>query len=54
MHADLPLIGNVWKINLGDLDKLVAAGTGVPDDEVERRRTLAKGYLDFENLYTYV
>ena len=43
VHADLPLIGNVWKINLGDLDKLVAAGTGVPDDEVERRRTLAKG-----------
>ena len=43
VHADLPQIRNVWKINLGDLDKLVAAGVAVPDEEIERRRTLAKG-----------
>jgi long-chain acyl-CoA synthetase len=43
VYADLPLIRRVWKINLGDLDKLVAAGTAVPDEEIERRRTLAKG-----------
>ena len=43
VHADLPQIRNVWKINLGDLDKLVTAGVAVPDEEIERRRTLAKG-----------
>lgn len=43
VHPDLPLIGNVWKINTGDLDKLVASGTHVPDEEIERRRVLAKG-----------
>ncbi|MET4780686.1 AMP-binding protein [Glaciihabitans sp. UYNi722] len=43
VHADLPLIEHVWKINLGDLDKLAASGTDVPDEEIERRRTLAKG-----------
>ncbi|MCU1556265.1 MAG: long-chain fatty acid--CoA ligase [Microbacteriaceae bacterium] len=43
VHADLPLIGQVWKINLGDLDKLAAAGAEVPDIEIERRRTLANG-----------
>ncbi|MCU1556016.1 MAG: long-chain fatty acid--CoA ligase, partial [Microbacteriaceae bacterium] len=43
VHADLPLIGHVWKINLGDLDKLATAGVDVPDDEIERRRKLAKG-----------
>jgi long-chain acyl-CoA synthetase len=43
VHADLPLIGHVWKINLGDLDKLAASGTEVPDAEIERRRTLANG-----------
>lgn len=43
VHPDLPLIRNVWQLHLGDLDKLVAAGAGVPDDEVERRRSLATG-----------
>lgn len=43
VHADLPLIRKVWKINLGDLDKLVASGVGVTDEEVERRRVIAKG-----------
>lgn len=42
IHADVPLIRSVWQINLGDLDKLVAGGGGVSDEEIERRRTLAK------------
>jgi long-chain acyl-CoA synthetase len=43
VYADLPLIRNAWKINLGDLDKLVASGVEVPDEEIERRRVIAKG-----------
>jgi long-chain acyl-CoA synthetase len=43
VHGDLPLVSQVWKIDLGDLDKLAASGTGVTDEEIERRRTLAKG-----------
>jgi long-chain acyl-CoA synthetase len=43
VHADLPLVTQVWQVELGDLDKLAAAGTGVSDEELERRRTLATG-----------
>ena len=43
VHPDLPLIQNVWQIHLGDLDKLAASGTGIPDGEIERRRNLARG-----------
>nr|WP_218881535.1 AMP-dependent synthetase/ligase [Leifsonia shinshuensis] len=43
VHADLPLIQNVWQLHLGDLDKLAAGGVGVPDEEIERRRNLARG-----------
>jgi long-chain acyl-CoA synthetase len=43
VHPELPLIRKVWQVDLGDLDKLVALGVDVPDEEVERRRTLAKG-----------
>ncbi|MCW4384261.1 AMP-dependent synthetase/ligase [Salinibacterium sp. SYSU T00001] len=42
VRADLPGIRNVWQIDLGDIAKLSAAGTGVSDEEIERRRTLAK------------
>jgi long-chain acyl-CoA synthetase len=42
VHPDLPLIQNVWQIDLGDLDKLVALGASIDDAEVERRRNLAK------------
>lgn len=42
-RADLPLIKSVWKIDTGDLDKLATSGVGVADDEIERRRNLAKG-----------
>jgi long-chain acyl-CoA synthetase len=43
VHGDLPLIKKVWQIELGDLDKLAASGTAVKDEEIERRRNLAKG-----------
>jgi long-chain acyl-CoA synthetase len=43
VHPELPAIRSVWQIDLGDLDKLVAAGTGVTDEEIERRRNLAVG-----------
>ncbi|MDQ0575112.1 AMP-dependent synthetase/ligase [Agromyces albus] len=43
VHPELPAIRNVWQIDLGDLDKLTAAGTEVADDEIERRRNLAVG-----------
>ncbi|HET6672986.1 MAG TPA: AMP-dependent synthetase/ligase [Agromyces sp.] len=43
VHPDLPAIRNVWQIDLGDLDKLTAAGTDVTDEEIERRRNLAVG-----------
>jgi long-chain acyl-CoA synthetase len=43
VHADLPEVSRVWQIDLGDLDKLVAAGAAIPDEEIERRRRLARG-----------
>jgi long-chain acyl-CoA synthetase len=43
VHPELPNIGSVWQIDLGDLDKLVAGGVGVTDEEIERRRNLAVG-----------
>ena len=43
VHPELPAIGNVWQIDLGDLDKLAAQGVDVPDAEIERRRNLAVG-----------
>jgi long-chain acyl-CoA synthetase len=41
VHPDLPEVGTVWQIDLGDLDKLAARGVDVPDAEIERRRNLA-------------
>ena len=41
--ADVPAVTHSWKIDVGDLDKLAAAGTDVTDEEIERRRNLAKG-----------
>ncbi|WP_173923860.1 long-chain fatty acid--CoA ligase [Agromyces sp. Marseille-P2726] len=43
VHPELPAIRNVWQIDLGDLDKLAASGSGVTDEEIERRRNLAVG-----------
>ncbi|WP_022880622.1 AMP-dependent synthetase/ligase [Gryllotalpicola ginsengisoli] len=41
--GELPNIRNVWKIDLGDLDELAESGADVPDEEIERRRRIAKG-----------
>ena len=43
VRADLPLIRSTWEMAKGDLDKLVAAGSAVTDEEIERRRNLANG-----------
>jgi long-chain acyl-CoA synthetase len=43
VHADVPLVTQVWQVDLGDLDKLAASGGSVTDEELERRRSLAKG-----------
>ena len=43
VHPDLPLITTSWKLDLGDLDKLAASGGKITDEEIERRRNLAKG-----------
>ena len=32
--ADVPAVAHTWKIDLGDLDKLVASGTDVTDEEI--------------------
>ena len=43
VRADAPLVRSVWDMHRGDLEKLVEQGTGVSDDEIERRRNLANG-----------
>ena len=43
VRADLPHVEKVWQMHLGDLEKLVEGGTGVTDDEIETRRSAAKG-----------
>jgi long-chain acyl-CoA synthetase len=43
VRADLPLVRSVWDMHAGDLDKLVADGTAIGDDEIERRRNIANG-----------
>ncbi|WP_431031494.1 AMP-dependent synthetase/ligase [Plantibacter sp. RU18] len=43
VHGDLPSVARVWQIDLGDLDKIAAAGTDISDEEIERRRNLAVG-----------
>jgi len=42
VRPDLPGVTKVWEIDLGNLDRLVEQGRGVSDEEVERRRSLAK------------
>lgn len=43
VRADVPAVRSVWQIDLGDLEKLAASGKDVSDDEIERRRKIAKG-----------
>ncbi|WP_349427755.1 long-chain fatty acid--CoA ligase [Microbacterium sp. LWS13-1.2] len=40
---ELPLIRAAWEMHSGDLDRLIAEGAGVSDDEIERRRSIANG-----------
>ncbi|MEV5071877.1 long-chain fatty acid--CoA ligase [Microbacterium sp. LMI12-1-1.1] len=40
---ELPLIRAAWEMHSGDLDRLIAEGAGVSDDEIERRRNIANG-----------
>jgi long-chain acyl-CoA synthetase len=42
-RAELPLIRATWEMHSGDLDRLVAEGAGVTDEEIERRRNIANG-----------
>lgn len=43
IRSEVPAVTKSWQVNLGDLDKLVKAGVDISDEEVERRRTIAKG-----------
>ncbi|KAF2415521.1 AMP-dependent synthetase/ligase [Microbacterium sp. B35-30] len=42
-RSELPLIRSAWEMHSGDLDRLIAEGAGVSDDEIERRRNIANG-----------
>ena len=41
--GDIDGIGHVWQMHVGDLEKLAGSGSGVSDDDLEARRTTAKG-----------
>ncbi|GAB3273362.1 AMP-dependent synthetase/ligase [Microbacterium lacusdiani] len=43
VKAELPLVGSVWRMDEGMIADLSARGADVPDAEIERRRSLAKG-----------
>ncbi len=52
VRSDLPKVREVWKIELGDLDKLARGGTAVSDEELEKRRSAAKGSDPATLIYT--
>ncbi|HTL39939.1 MAG TPA: long-chain fatty acid--CoA ligase [Pseudolysinimonas sp.] len=41
--GDVPQVTKVWQLGMGDLDKLADGGSGVSDDDLEKRRTTAVG-----------
>jgi len=43
VQAELPDITRVWQLGLGALDKLRAGGTAVTDEQLEERRSAARG-----------
>ncbi len=43
IRSEVPAVTKSWQVHLGDLDKLVKAGADISDEDVERRRTIAKG-----------
>ena len=52
VRSELPQIQHIWKVDLGDLDKLAKSGSKVTDDEVEKRRSSAKGSDPATLIYT--
>jgi len=52
IHADVPAVAKSWKMDRGDLDKLVKSGGDVTDEEIERRRRLARGMDVATLIYT--
>lgn len=43
IRADVPQVTQVWQIDAGGLERLAEQGKDVPDEEIERRRRIAKG-----------
>ncbi|WP_292833155.1 AMP-dependent synthetase/ligase [Microbacterium sp.] len=43
IRSEVPLLRHVWMMDAGDLDALTAEGTGIADEEIVRRRSLAVG-----------
>jgi long-chain acyl-CoA synthetase len=41
VRSSLPSVANVWTIDAGAVDGLTASGAGVPDEDLETRRTVA-------------
>ncbi|GAA4487334.1 AMP-dependent synthetase/ligase [Microbacterium panaciterrae] len=41
VRSDLPLVRTVWQMHLDAIAQLTAQGVDVPDEEIERRRTIA-------------
>lgn len=42
-RAEAPGVGVVWQLHHGDIDKLIAQGSDLPDSDVEERRNIAVG-----------
>jgi long-chain acyl-CoA synthetase len=43
VHPDLPLVRHVWRLDAGALNALASSGAEIADEEIERRRVIAKG-----------
>lgn len=43
VRSELPLVKEIWQLDLGAIDRLTELGADVSDDEIERRRNLANG-----------
>lgn len=43
VEADLPRVTLKWNLDRGAVDRFIADGTEVPDEEIERRRSISNG-----------
>src|SRR5690606_29162272 len=43
IRADVPHVRLDWQLHLGAIEQLVSEGASVSDEEIERRRSLARG-----------